>query len=719
MKFIRDIIGEKRQMDRTDNGAPVAKPMENLLADENMAKADTVPEKPEPRAEPRLTDTASEMLSAVEEVQDHKVAGSDITDDFAAFFAKNDLSEDDTAEIEVEELVHVPIPSKLVLGEAALVNSEMADTDTADVFEETVDTEPMNDVANVDDRVSASDLGPDEPSRATFRDVNGTVAQEAVREEHVVRAIPAMTDRLETETAEAVQCTPLDRPRTPAHPTPIPQSAVQISQEQSEPRPKAPQSAEVHQTVEVPQPAIGRSSGSHSRTRTRILGFNTAEGTGIDPISRSKEATTAAYTMFPVGWLIVVDGAGRGSAFTLFNGVSNIGRGEDQTVRLDFGDNAISRENHASIAYDPRQKSFFIGQGGKANLVRRNDRPVLSTEEMSAGDLVTVGETTLRFVPFCSSDFSWESCKTQAEPMHPATDFIYETSTAIDLGRRERQEDAVASDFSSGEAFGFAVLADGMGGHAAGDVASKIVVTEMFSELKLQSGDPKLLEPRIAEVLKAAAIQANNCLGLYAQENPNSNGMGATLLAPVLINDHLYWVSVGDSPFYLFRDGKLIRLNENHALFAQVEYLVSNGIMNCEEALNYPDQGCLTSVLIGGEISQIDCRTKPVAVMEGDILIAASDGLQFLSEEQIEGTLRFKHKRSASEISATLIKEVRNLEDPYQDNISLCVIKAMRQGSAAATEDTSKTVSLSKTSKHETITILARVKRAPKAAGRG
>lgn len=145
--------------------------------------------------------------------------------------------------------------------------------------------------------------------------------------------------------------------------------------------------------------------------KTRLLGFNTAMDTGIDPIAESKEATAAPYTSFPVGWLIVIDGPGRGSAFTLFNGVSNIGRGESQTVRLNFGDNSISRENHASVAYDPRQQIFFIGHGGKANIVRRNDRPVLSTEEMTSGDHITIGETTLRFVPFCGPDFTWETAQ--------------------------------------------------------------------------------------------------------------------------------------------------------------------------------------------------------------------------------------------------------------------------------------------------------------------
>ena len=76
-------------------------------------------------------------------------------------------------------------------------------------------------------------------------------------------------------------------------------------------------------------------------------------------------------------------------------------------MRLDFGDNSISRENHAAIAFDAEQNVFFIGHGGKANLVRCNNMPVLSTQALSAGDRIRIGETTLRFVPLCGGDFSW------------------------------------------------------------------------------------------------------------------------------------------------------------------------------------------------------------------------------------------------------------------------------------------------------------------------
>lgn len=306
------------------------------------------------------------------------------------------------------------------------------------------------------------------------------------------------------------------------------------------------------------------------------------------------------------------------------------------------------------------------------------------------------------------------------EMMPRSTDLVFDTSMSMEQGCRDRQEDAVVSDFSAGEPFGFVVLADGMGGHAAGDVASKIVVTEMFSELKLQSGDPDLLEPRIAQVLTDATKSANNCLRAYASQTPEATGMGSTLLAPVLIEDRLYWISVGDSPLYLFRDDALIQLNEKHALDSQIDYLVSNGIMGREEALSYPDQSCLTSVLIGADIAQIDCRSTPYQIREGDILIVASDGLQYLSEIQIAAILRFAQKRPAEEIGAALMAELRQLNDPTQDNIALCVIKAQRKGSqvSARTSDAPTAIAQERY-KTGSVTILARVTRTKRRAAGG
>ncbi len=154
----------------------------------------------------------------------------------------------------------------------------------------------------------------------------------------------------------------------------------------------------------VPPGRVGRGAG---RVKTRLLGFQPGDEEEKDVFEAAKEGAGPASTEFPVGWIIVLEGPGRGKCFTLFNGVSNIGRGEDQAVRLDFGDTSISRNNHAAVAFDIEQGKFFLGHGGKSNLVRLNEKPVLSTEEMSQGDEIRIGETTLKFVALCGPEFSW------------------------------------------------------------------------------------------------------------------------------------------------------------------------------------------------------------------------------------------------------------------------------------------------------------------------
>lgn len=144
------------------------------------------------------------------------------------------------------------------------------------------------------------------------------------------------------------------------------------------------------------------------RTRTRVLGFGGIDPALGHPFTEGTEAGDEdAAPGFAVGWLVVVDGPGLGRSFTLTQGVATIGRGADQVVRLDFGDTAISRNAHASVVYDDESNCYYLGAGTKSNVVRRNDRPVLATEEMQDGDLIRLGETTLRFVALCNEAFRW------------------------------------------------------------------------------------------------------------------------------------------------------------------------------------------------------------------------------------------------------------------------------------------------------------------------
>ena len=166
-----------------------------------------------------------------------------------------------------------------------------------------------------------------------------------------------------------------------------------------------PEQEEVSAAIDV---ASAGASSRARRNRTRLIGFDKSDGDVVDLFEDSEEATSLEGAKFPVGWVVVIEGPGRGSCFSLTTGMAQIGRGEDQTIRLDFGDNAISRNNHAAIVYDPAERKFLLGHGGKANIVRLNGQPVISNENLNDGDRIHLGETTLMLKTLCCADFDWD-----------------------------------------------------------------------------------------------------------------------------------------------------------------------------------------------------------------------------------------------------------------------------------------------------------------------
>lgn len=151
--------------------------------------------------------------------------------------------------------------------------------------------------------------------------------------------------------------------------------------------------------------------------KTRLMGFDTSDGRVVDLFEPEKAETETARMTFPVALVMVTKGPGFGECFALQSGMSQIGRGDDQAIRLDFGDMAISRSNHAAIVYDTKEHTFLLGHGGKSNVVRLNGKPVVSTSELTDGDEIEIGETQMRFVALCSKRFNWEQAE-QAEGSH-------------------------------------------------------------------------------------------------------------------------------------------------------------------------------------------------------------------------------------------------------------------------------------------------------------
>lgn len=253
--------------------------------------------------------------------------------------------------------------------------------------------------------------------------------------------------------------------------------------------------------------------------------------------------------------------------------------------------------------------------------------------------------------------------------------YIYQVATVLYRGQRDNQEDAIATDFAIGDDIGFAVISDGMGGHNAGEVASKVVVTEVFSELKLQSGRRGSFRGNIREILMGAVELANGSVADVANGTPEARGMGATLIVPVFLEDNLHWISIGDSPLYLYRQGHLRQLNEDHSMAPHIDLMVRSGILTESIGRDHPDRNCLTSVLVGRPISKIDCPEEPTRLFDGDIVIAASDGVQTLPHADLRDTLERHAEAPSAQIAEELLREIEAEDDPEQDNVCFAVVK--------------------------------------------
>lgn len=131
---------------------------------------------------------------------------------------------------------------------------------------------------------------------------------------------------------------------------------------------------------------------------TRIL-----RPVGLEPDVRSDPV---------VGWLVVLNGPGKGNFRPIFSGSNTIGRSAGQRIPVDFGDDAISSEKQAFLVYDGRKRQYqLVPNLERPNLVHLNDSALLANAELNAHDKITMGRTTLLFVPLCGPDFDWGDAK--------------------------------------------------------------------------------------------------------------------------------------------------------------------------------------------------------------------------------------------------------------------------------------------------------------------
>ncbi|MEO1610880.1 MAG: protein phosphatase 2C domain-containing protein, partial [Pseudomonadota bacterium] len=244
----------------------------------------------------------------------------------------------------------------------------------------------------------------------------------------------------------------------------------------------------------------------------------------------------------------------------------------------------------------------------------------------------------------------------------------YEAAKLAWVGARPYQEDNFAYEDLSGPdgAELVAVLCDGMGGHAGGDRASAIAVSEAMASL---TGEGRSQPPR--DRLVAALANANKGVGAAVKDDPDLTGMGSTFIAVICAQDTVFWISVGDSPMWAVEEGRLIRLNADHSLKVELAEQVKRGELTKEEAARHPQRNALTSAVMGEKIELYDLNHAPLPV--GRSLLLASDGVETLSEQEIEAALRDADQRPGP-IAKSLIAAVKAKNAPKQDNTSVLFV---------------------------------------------
>jgi PPM family protein phosphatase len=244
-------------------------------------------------------------------------------------------------------------------------------------------------------------------------------------------------------------------------------------------------------------------------------------------------------------------------------------------------------------------------------------------------------------------------------------------AAATDVGRmRKNNEDSYLSSQP------VAAVADGMGGHSAGEVASAIAIEELAA---LGDRGPWENETAATDDLKQAILRANRRIREMAASDRKLNGMGTTLVALLEDGDMVHVANVGDSRGYLLRQGELSQVTVDHSL---VQELVDDGRLSPEDAERHPQRSVITRALgIDPEV-EFDLFTYKLQV--GDRLLLCSDGLSDVVEPaQIRNVLlRVRNSHQAARKLVTVANEQGG-----PDNITVIVVDAVDEATAQVMEE--------------------------------
>jgi protein phosphatase len=238
-----------------------------------------------------------------------------------------------------------------------------------------------------------------------------------------------------------------------------------------------------------------------------------------------------------------------------------------------------------------------------------------------------------------------------------------------DTGRvRTHNEDSISGD----ESIGLAVLADGMGGCQAGEVASKIAVHTIMEKLcqPLKTISRYATKRYHTVLLEQAVLKANQAIHHKAKQEHNYQGMGTTVVAVLFHNDFISVAHVGDSRLYRLRGNNFCQLTNDHSLLQE---LIDGGFYTPEQAQNSPNKHILTQAL--GLEQLVTIETQEYKILEQDIYMLCSDGLSDMLEQSDIYNILINKNNSLEQAAHSLINAAN--EKGGKDNISLILVRPL------------------------------------------
>lgn len=208
------------------------------------------------------------------------------------------------------------------------------------------------------------------------------------------------------------------------------------------------------------------------------------------------------------------------------------------------------------------------------------------------------------------------------------------------------------------------IVADGMGGHRAGEIASSMVVSQIGARFQSLS----TIGTKIDAVnwLRENVSEINRNIIKYSNEHPEASGLGTTCVIALITSEFLMFVNIGDSSGFVIKNGKLNKITKDHTL---VNFLVETGDLSEDEAMNHPKKNVLMRALGAAETCELDIFEVETNI---DAIMLCSDGLtNMLSKEQIEKVLN-DEELSNEEKLIRLVKKC-NVRGG-QDNISIAYL---------------------------------------------